>query len=198
METDWEKLLERIKLAATTAVAVYPLFAGLYITGFLWSAPYDILGALSATDFIFKSSITFFSIAAGAAAYIIVSFVYHLVIVEKISGELDIPSTRPVHVRWSELGNLQKFFTAFINLLIIVFLLFLANSEINKLSAREAPDAALVFLASALLLSNFLRFFFDVARWKVLKVIYIASLAIFFPCYVGYLDFKLDKASPLV
>lgn len=192
----WDERLEKLRLLATTLAAVYPAFAGLYIFGFFLNAPVDLIGAFSFTDFLFKSAVTFFCLAAVCVAYVAFLSVYAILVIEKVSGPFleSEPKRREdqKHWQWKDLGRGKITAIALMNtaLLIVgigVFVFFRERSGLPSL-----PN----FLVGALMIvpafSYVIALSLDKTRWLALRILYWIIVGLIVPIWFGYNDFELS------
>jgi hypothetical protein len=197
----WIRGLEKIKLIATVAVATYPLFAGLYVLGFFWTIPFDLVSAFPATDFIFKSAVTFFSIAAVFVGYLLFMTMYYFAVVEKIAGNRSDSENSEekrvvTHKQWKDLGGNEIALTLGIHLLIIS--LIVASFWIEEWSGfpQFAPDILALALFLLFLMANLVRLSFDYIRWMSLKWLFVMLAVIVLPVWIGFQDSKLSDGAP--
>lgn len=197
-KSQWDIRLERLRLFATTLVAVYPIFAGLYIFGFFWSAPFDLIGAFSFTDFLFKSAVTFFCLAAVCVAYIVFLSFYTILIIEKVAGPVldqakKDDSEDDEHRRWSDLKRRETWAIVLLNLAILVFLIvvFVVLDENPKLP--KLPNFLLGSLIVAPLFGTLVSLSLDRVRWLMVRIAYWVTVGLVVPFWFGYKDFELAK-----
>ena len=191
----WEQRSEKLRAFATTVAAVYPVFAGLYIFGFFWSAPFDLVGAFSFTDFLFKSAVTFFSIAAFFVAYLTFLSAYTILVVEKISGpfwESEKGVEEPEdHRQWGDLKPRELLTIlvangALVALLFGAFFLFREASDLP-----EFPNFLIGALVIAPAFGSMIALSVDKTRWLVLRILYWVTVGLVVPFWIGYNDFEL-------
>ncbi len=186
---DWRARLQDGKLIGAALAASYPLFAGLYIIGFFWALPFDLVTAFPFTDFLQKSAIVFLGIAAFCIIYVATILIYYHTIIERVVGpEQKQEAKAKRHNQWKDLSKQRIaviLVTSLFPVLIFAVVFFLSEIEDRPHYLPETLPFVLVF---AVFLSPLVALSLDAVRWIMVKSIYIATVVITVPVAIGFQD----------
>lgn len=159
---------------------------------FSGALPFDLVGAFSFTEFLYKSAIVFLSLAAVVLIYTFVVNFYYAAVIENALGPAEPPDKGDdKHVRWRDLSAKRLWmiiFTSVSSIAIFIAVIFL--SEPSELP-RYFPEVMPMFMVFVLLLRPAISLSMDRNRWLLVKGLYLATLILIVPIAVGFQDSKI-------
>ncbi len=185
--------MESAKSGLTVALGVYPIFVGLYATGFFWNVPKDALGGLSFSDFILKASIIYASFSAFIIAYFLAAY-SALIFIEPSFAKSDAekaPAEERIWDRYEKSDRIRHVVTCFLLISLFAFAFWLDPPSISFDPALFICGLFFLFFCGKIT-----RPFVTNLQWKAASILFFSSCVIIAPIYAGFIDSEPSPEDP--